>query len=388
MTPGRWGVPFLLVALLVMLGACGIDRFQARGWAGLTVDDNALYVTSGEGRVFALNIAGDAEGAGGRPALLYNPFPATNQDGLGPVYSTPVVGAPVGESGPGQDSIFLVTYEDPEENDDVGANVFALNAETGLQTWSTILPGRIVGAPALAGSSLLVGTDDGSLHAIALPDDPAALPGRKWAPFRADGKIWSQAAVADGSLYFGTLGHSVYAVNLEDGSQRWNVPLEGAVVGTPLVLNGVVYVGSLDRSLYALDAGNGEVKWRFEGDGWFWATPVYADGVIYAATLAGSLYALDAQGNRIWSIPAGASGPIVAAPEVLEHSVVVATTEHIVHQFSRLDGREEWSIGVGEQVRADMASQGDVVYLIDSDGVVHALHTAQRRELWTYPTQN
>ena len=34
-----------------------------------------------------------------------------------------------------------------------------------------------------------------------------------------------------------------------------------------------------------------------------------------------------------------------------------------------------------------MASQGEVVYLIDSEGVVHALHTGQRRELWTYPTK-
>ena len=382
MTLGRWRVAALLLAVLALAAACGIDRFQARGWAGLAVDGDALYVTSGEGRVFALNVAGDAEGTGGRPALRYNPFPAAGQDGLGPVYSAPALGAP------GSGSIYVVTYEDPEENDDVGANVFALNAETGLQTWSTILPGRIVGSPALAGDSLLVGTDDGGLHAIALPDDPAALPGRTWPPFQADDKIWSRAAVADGTLYFGTLGHSVYAVNAGDGRQRWQTPLEGAVVGTPLVLNGTVYVGSLDRSLYALDAGNGEVKWRFEGDGWFWASPVYDGGVIYAATLAGSLYALDAQGNRLWALPAEASGPIVAAPEVLDRSVVVATTEHIVHQFSRVDGREEWSIGVGEQVRADMASRGDVVYLIDTEGVVHALHTAQRRELWTYPTRN
>ena len=388
MTPGRWWVPVLLAALLAVLGGCGIDRFDAKGWAGLAVDGDALYVTSGEGRVFALNVTGDAEGTGGRPALLYNPFPPTNEDGLGPVYSTPVLGAYGGESGTAQDSIFLVTYEDPEEDDDVGANVFALNAETGVQNWSTVLPGRIVGTPAVAGNSLVVGTDDGSLHAIALPEDPAALPGRTWAPFQADDRIWSQATVDSGTLYFGTLGHSVYAVSLADGAERWSVALDGAVVGSPLVLNGTVYVGALNRTLYALNAQTGDELWRFEGDGWFWATPVYDDGVIYAATLGGSLYALDASGNRLWSLPAKASGPIVAAPEVLERSIVVATTEKIVHQFSRIDGLEEWSIGVGEQVRANMTSQGEVVYLIDSDGVVHALHTGQRRELWTYPTDN
>ncbi len=371
-----------------MLGGCGIDRFDAKGWAGLAVDGDALYVTSGDGRVYALNIAGDAEGTGGRPALLYNPFPATNEDGIGPVYSSPALGAYDGASGSGRESIFVVTYEDPEEDDNVGANVFALNAETGIQNWSTILPGRIVGSPAVAGNSLVVGTTNGSLHAIALPEDPAALPGRTWAPFQADDKIWSRATVDNGTLYFGTLGHTVYAVSLADGKERWSVSLDGAVVGSPLVLNGTLYVGALDRTLYALNAESGEERWRFEGDSWFWASPVHDNGVIYAATLAGSLYALDASGNRLWSVPAEASGPIVAAPQVLERSVVVATTEKIVHQFSRVDGIEEWSIGVGEQVRAELASRGEVVYLIDTDGVVHALHTGQRRELWTYPTQN
>lgn len=388
MTLGRWWIPALLLAVLPLVAACGIDRFEARGWAGLTVQDDTLFVTSGEGRVFALNIAGDADGAGGRPALLYNPFPAPDQDGLGPVYSTPVLGAYTGEAGAGLESLFLVTYEDPEENDNVGANVFALNAATGLQNWSTIVPGRVVGAPSLAGNSLVVGTDDGSLHAIALTQDPAALPGRSWQPFLADGRIWSRTTEADGSLYFGTLGHSVYALNLEDGTERWRVSMDGAIVGAPLVLDGVVHVGALDRTLYALNASDGTEAWRLEGDGWFWASPVSEGSVIYAATLAGSVYALDRDGQQLWSSPADASGPIVAAPVVLEHSIVVATTERIVHQFSRVDGREEWSIGVGEPVRADMASSGEVVYLVDTDGVVHALHTGQRRELWTYPTKN
>ncbi len=384
MTRGRWWVPALLAALVFALGACGIDRFQARGWAGLTVEGDTLYATSGEGRVFALNIAGDAEGAGGRPALLYSPFPPTNEDGLGPVYSSPVLGDAVAATGP--KTIYVVTYEDPEEDGDVNANVFALNAETGVRNWSTAVPGRVVGAPTVVGDSLLVGTTDGSLHAIALAEDPAALPGRRWQPFQADDKIWSRPAESNGSLYFGTLGHAVYAVNAEDGAQRWRTPLGGAVVGSPLVLNGTVFAGALDRSFYALDAANGEVKWQFEGDGWFWASPVEADGVIYAATLQGSLYALDQQGQQLWSIPAEAAGAIVAAPVVLENSVIVATTERTVHQFSRVDGREEWSFGVGEQVRADMVNKGEVVYLIDTKGVVHALHTGLRRELWTHVT--
>ena len=116
---GRWWALVLLVAMLVTLSACGFDRFDAKGWAGLAVSDDALYVTSGDGRVFALNVSEDAEGSAGRPALLYNPFPSPNEDGLGAVYSTPVLGAYAGEDGPGAETIFLTTYQDPEEDDDL-----------------------------------------------------------------------------------------------------------------------------------------------------------------------------------------------------------------------------------------------------------------------------
>ena len=43
--PGRWWVLVLLVSLLAMLGGCGIDRFDAKGWAGLAVDGGALFIT-------------------------------------------------------------------------------------------------------------------------------------------------------------------------------------------------------------------------------------------------------------------------------------------------------------------------------------------------------
>ena len=85
--------------------------------------------------------------------------------------------------------------------------------------------------------------------------------------------------------------------------------------------------------------------------------------------------------------PAKVSGPVLAAPAILSDTLIVATDAKQVHQLSLVDGREEWSFGVGEKVRADIASQGERVYIIDVDGVVHALDAERRIELWTYDVQ-
>ena len=382
----QW-IPVLVLLLLPLVAACGLNRFGADAWSGLTIEGDVLYIASGEGRVTALDISRDAGDNRGNPERLWGPFPSKDQDDFGPVYGAPGLGAYAADGATGSISIYVATYGDPEDDDDVDANLFSVDATTGTQNWAAAVPGPVVGSPTLVGNTLVVGTTDGLLYALTLESDERALPRTAWRAFEADGKIWSAATVSNGTLYFGTLEHTVYAVDAADGTERWSFEVGGAVVGSPLVMGGTVYVGTLDRNIYALDAATGEQKWQFTGDNWFWAALVSDGRTIYAATLGGTVYAIDLTGQKVWSSPAEVSGPVLAAPTILSNSLIVATDAKQVHQLNLLDGREEWSIGVGERVRADIVSQGERVYIIDTDGVVHALDADRRIELWTYDAQ-
>ena len=382
----QW-IPVLVLLLLPLVAACGLNRFGADAWSGVTIEGDVLYVASGEGRVTALDISGDAEDGRGNPARIWGPYPSNNEDELGPVYGAPVLGAFAGDGLTGKTSVFVATYQDPEDDDDIEANLFAIDSTTGTRNWAAPVPGQVVGSPTLIGNTLVVSTTDGLLYALTLEADERALPRTAWREFEADGKIWSAATASNGTLYFGTMEHTVYAVDAEEGTERWSFEVGGAVVGSPLVINGTVYVGALDRKIYALDAATGEQKGEFTGDNWFWAGLVSDGSTIYAATLGGNVYSLDLNLGERWSTPAEVSGPVMAAPAILSDTLIVATDAKQVHQLSLVDGREEWSFGVGEKVRADIASQGERVYIIDVDGVVHALDAERRIELWTYDVQ-
>ena len=382
----QW-IPVLVLLLLPLVAACGLNRFGADAWSGVTIEGDVLYVASGEGRVTALDISGDSEDGRGNPARIWGPYPSNNEDELGPVYGAPVLGAFAGDGLTGKTSVFVATYQDPEDDDDIEANLFAIDSTTGTRNWAAPVPGQVVGSPTLIGNTLVVSTTDGLLYALTLETDERALPRTAWREFKADGKIWSAATASNGTLYFGTMEHTVYAVDAEEGTERWSFEVGGAVVGSPLVINGTVYVGALDRKIYALDAATGEQKGEFTGDNWFWAGLVSDGSTIYAATLGGNVYSLDLNLGERWSTPAEVSGPVMAAPAILSDTLIVATDAKQVHQLSLVDGREEWSFGVGEKVRADIASQGERVYIIDVDGVVHALDAERRIELWTYDVQ-
>ena len=186
-----------------------MDRFGASGWSGLTIEADTLYVASGEGRLVALDISGDADDDRNYPPVIWGPFPS-NDDGdpLGPVYAAPLLGTFEADGVTGSRTVFVATYEDPD-GDDVEANLFAVDATTGIENWTTSVPGRIVGSPTLVGNTLVLGTSDGFLYALALEADERPVPRAAWRAFETDGKVWSAATASNGILYFGTLEHTV-----------------------------------------------------------------------------------------------------------------------------------------------------------------------------------
>lgn len=51
-------------------------------------------------------------------------------------------------------------------------------------------------------------------------------------------------AVADSTVYVGSGDGSVYAIDAEDGIEQWAVQTDGPVYSSPVVVEGTVYVGT------------------------------------------------------------------------------------------------------------------------------------------------
>jgi outer membrane protein assembly factor BamB len=150
---------------------------------------------------------------------------------------------------------------------------------------------------------------------------PAAAP-HEVARVATGGVVYSSPAITDDALLvFGSHDRAVYAA-LPDGTVRWRRPTNDLVWCSPaLGPGGVVYVGSDDDHLYALDLKDGSVRWqltagpcrtavgsgpeaaRCDVD----AVTVAPDGTIYAS--ADGLYALTPDGALKWKFSPGPSQP-------------------------------------------------------------------------------
>ena len=63
----------------------------------------------------------------------------------------------------------------------------------------------------------------------------------------------SSPALAGDTLYLGSNDGSVYAVEAATGTERWRLPTGGRVTGSPAVVDGMLYVGSHDGKVYAIE---------------------------------------------------------------------------------------------------------------------------------------
>ena len=79
-----------------------------------------------------------------------------------------------------------------------------------------------------------------------------AKTGRQIWKYATDGQVNSSPAVANGSLYVGSVDGMVYSIDVKTGTLRWRMHTNGPVISSPIIEDDVVFVGSNDRLVYAL----------------------------------------------------------------------------------------------------------------------------------------
>jgi outer membrane protein assembly factor BamB len=97
---------------------------------------------------------------------------------------------------------------------------------------------------ALAGDSAYFGAND---NMVSLDLNKRAI---QWT-FQTGGNVLSSPAVAGSAIYFGGEDGYVYALDRTSGTKLWDVTLGGATQSSPAIADGMLYIGCDDGKLYA-----------------------------------------------------------------------------------------------------------------------------------------
>ncbi|GAO09520.1 PQQ-binding-like beta-propeller repeat protein [Streptomyces lydicamycinicus] len=202
----------------------------------------------------------------------------------------------------------------------------------------------------------------------APPPPPEAPPeAGRWRPwrFRMSNDVWGTPAVADDLLY--VTSFEVHALDVASGRRKFKTR---DVAWAMAVADGRIHASD-GPSLYALDADDGTERWRLNTDGWVYALKVDR-GTVVTSTRGGGVQAWEAaNGELLWE-----TGGVQTDFETAEAGPVVHEGTVFVWADARLKaleartGAERWSYPVG-----DAAACGGVPMrlLPASDGAVYVV---------------
>ncbi len=283
---------------------------------GLAFDSGRLYVTTGRGRVFALDAATGKQ---------------IWQQSMG----VPLRAAPKVLDG----KVYVISVDN---------QLFALDAEKGTQLWGHRGINENAGylssiSAAVSGSIVLAPYSSGQVHALdtatgqEIWSDSLLKPRRNSATFGFSG-IGGNPIIRDDIVYIAGSSGFTAAFSLQNGRRLWEQDISS--LNTPWLAGDFVYIISTDSQLACLYAADGRVKWvkqlqRYENEKkrknpYFWFGPVMANGELLVANAVGEMLEIAPKDGSVISkidIPEDITYP----PVIAGGRVYLLTTDARLH---------------------------------------------------------
>ncbi len=241
--------------------------------------------------------------------------------------------------------------------------------------------GDAVLSPALFGTDIYAASVKGKVERISASDG-----NRIWQTKLPKERITAGVGVGSGLVLVGTDNGVVHALKQSDGSIAWDTQLDSEILASPVVGNDVVIARSGDGKVYGLDTFDGEVLWTISrqppklslrGE----SRPAITQGVVFTGFSDGNMAALEAKtGRALWDFPISFArgtneidrlADVDTDPLLVGEYLYVTSYRDVTHALNIKTQSIDWSAEVSSfnSMSYDAAS----LYISDRNGVVHQL---------------
>jgi outer membrane protein assembly factor BamB len=366
--------------------------------------DGTVYVGSNDNKVYAI------QGSSGPAMDAPWPMFGRNARRAGQAYGYQLVAG----DGDTDNALFTVAGGelklaaplDFETKDNLSARVRYVGAEGALEVVFPItvrdMPTRpLVDSITLDNASILENQPAGTLVGRISLDAPVGASTASVLITEGVGeKIWEFATGAsdpfnsspslglDGTVYFGSSNHKVYALDGLTGAKIWEFVAQRHIDSSPAIgMDGTIYVGSREGTLFALDGQTGVSKWEFGTGVYVGSSPgIGADGTIYFGSADNRIYAVDGKtGTAKWQLDT--AGDVSSSPAIgNDGTVYIGIHNGRVYALDGQTGAKKWEYG-SIQMGSPVIGVDGIVYVSSDANKVYALDGQTGARKWEFGSE-
>ncbi len=255
----------------------------------------------------------------------------------------------------------------------------------------SIRPGQAILSPALLGDAIYAASTNGRIYKI-----DAQTGKRQWSVKLRNETITGGVGVGGGLVLVGTDQGLVHALRQQDGSIAWTSELDSEILASPVTEGDVVVARTGDGKMYGLSSFDGERVWTISrqlprltirGE----SRPLLTQGVVFAGFSDGYLVALEAKnGRNLWdfpiSFPRGTNeidrlADIDTDPLLVGDRIYLSSYQEVTHALDVRNQRVAWSVDVSSYHA--LSYDAAFLYISDRNGVVHQIDRSSGEKSWS-----
>jgi outer membrane protein assembly factor BamB len=204
---------------------CPIDNAKSNAIvADLLVSEDAIYVSSSNGRVYSLDKEfGDL-----------NWESKVLDEKHRKLWTSPVIQG---------NTLYVSTYD---------GHIYALSLEKGeLLNWSFESEAGFASSPVIYQDIIFLGSFDRYFYAVKIGSDvpmwkfPEEEPAGNW--------FWASPVISEGIVYAGCLDGRVYAIEAETGEKLWEFDTGKVIISSPVLIDNLLIVIDESGTMYVFD---------------------------------------------------------------------------------------------------------------------------------------
>jgi outer membrane protein assembly factor BamB len=239
----------------------------------------------------------------------------------------------------------------------------AVDRASGAQRWVFTTEAEIAGGAAVVRDQVIIGSHDSFLYCLNASDGSLV-----W-KFQTEDRVNCSVAIAGKHTFVAGCDEHLRVIDIEEGRQKSDIPLQTYLIASPAVVDNMLYVGTYASEVVAVDWKQKEVVWRYRDprrEFPYHASAAVTDQYVVVGGRDKQMHCIDrATGNGVWTFPT--RGRIDSSAVIVDERVFFGSADRNLYGLRLGDGKEIWKFNAEKPVSAG-AAIGEGCLVIGSEG--------------------